>query len=367
MKIDFYELFSLHTPKELPETGEGNYITAAVKSRVMENIPASNKKPVRFGRIGRAVIAAAAAVVVLAMGTLAASALGLIDLERIFGGLFDSGTEHLAGITAVPQDVVVTGDDRLSFKVLGICGTESEVFGAIEIKRNDGGVFPEHIKSDAYGSYSEIIGVNSDWIVSNELEVIDETTAIYYFRHGTIDITTDNDLVCSTVGKTFTYKIFKIVDDTEHFKILEKYLNDDKDYIDNEEDLAYMNYLAENENVILEGDWSVTFTLDYDPAERSISVNEPYSENSIISSVITEVKLSAISLNVYIDKDYGNFNTDAEFYVVIKLDSGEEFTAMLHTATENEKTAISYYPFDKPIDIDSVESITIGNVVIPVK
>ena len=142
MKIDFYDLFSMHTPKDFPETGEDNYITAAVKSRVMENIPTSRNKLVRIGRIGRAVIAAAAAVVVLAMGTLAASALGLIDLERIFGRLFNNDTEYLEGITTVPQNVVVTGDDRLSLRVLGIGGTEKEVFGAIELKELTAAFFP---------------------------------------------------------------------------------------------------------------------------------------------------------------------------------------------------------------------------------
>ncbi|MDE6596848.1 MAG: hypothetical protein K2K44_12680 [Oscillospiraceae bacterium] len=344
MKIDFYDLFSLHTPNDFPEAGEDNYITAAVKSRVMENILASRSKSVRISKIGRAFLAAAAAVVVLAMGTLAASALGLIDLEKIFGGIFDSGTEHLAGITAVPQDVVITGDDRLSFRVLGIGGTENEAFGAIEIKRNDGGVFPEYIHSDACSVFNGI----GESFVSNELEIIDETTAIYYFRHIADNIITDNNLV----GSICTFKISQIVDSTEH-----------------KENRACVYYLGENKNIILEGDWSVTFTMDYNAEERSISVNEPYYEKSIISSVITEVKLSAISLNVHIEELYGSFS-NAQYYAVIKLDSGEELTAELHTAIrygEGSKTAVSYYPFDKPIDIDSVESITIGNVVITVK
>ena len=145
MKIDFYDLFSLHTPKDFLAAGEDNSITAAVKSRVMENIHVSKSKPVRINRIGRAVIAAAAAVVVLVTGTLAASALGLIDLEKVFSGIFKSGHEHLEDISALPRNVVTTGDDRLSLRVLGICGTENEAVISIEAKRNDGGKFPENI------------------------------------------------------------------------------------------------------------------------------------------------------------------------------------------------------------------------------
>ena len=361
MKIDFYDLFSLHAPNDFPEAGEENYITAAVKSRVMENVSANKRKPVRINRIGRSIIIAAAAVVVLITCTFAASALGLIDLEKIFGGMFKSGTEHLAGITAVPQDVVITGDDRLSFRVLGIGGTENEAFGAIEIKRNDGGIFPEHIRAD---SHSEFDDVSSEWVVSSELKYIDETTAIYYFRDNSVDITTDNNLV----GRTFTYRISRIVDITELAKLQEKY----DVYVDDEEDAAYLKYLRENENVILEGDWSVTFPLDYNVEERIISVNKPYSEYGITSSVITEVKLTAISLNVYLDEVYGEFGfIDKNTYdVIIKLDSGEEFTTKIDMASghvEGGKAAISYYPFDKPIDIDGVESITIGDVVIPAK
>ena len=45
MKIDFYDLFSMHTPNDFSNAGEDNYITAAVKSRVMENISADKTSP----------------------------------------------------------------------------------------------------------------------------------------------------------------------------------------------------------------------------------------------------------------------------------------------------------------------------------
>ncbi|MBD5138481.1 MAG: hypothetical protein HDT24_04110, partial [Ruminococcus sp.] len=59
MKIDFYDLFSLHTPNDFPEAGGENYITAAVKSRIMKNISAKSATK-KSRRIVKTVIAAAA-------------------------------------------------------------------------------------------------------------------------------------------------------------------------------------------------------------------------------------------------------------------------------------------------------------------
>lgn len=361
MKIDFYDLFSLHTPKDFPSAGEENYITAAVKSRVMENIPANTRKPVRIKKIGKTFLAAAAAVVVLVTGTLAASALGLIDLEKIFGEMFKSGTEHLAGITTVPQNVTTTGDDRLSMRVLGIGGTETEAFGVIELKRTDGGVFPEHIGKVGGGRLNE---ADSELIVSDSLELIDETTAIISFRHKAIAASANDSLI----GSTFTYNISQIFNTTEFEKLREKY----GVYIDDKEDAAYLEYLRENKDVILDGEWTISFPLDYDIEKRSVSVNEPFRnlDYGIWSSVIAEAEYSAITLDVVLD-DVVNYGREANIpYVSVKLDSGEEFSVSWSYGTwfENEENKkMTHYSFDKPIDIDSVESITIGDIVIPVK
>lgn len=380
MKIDFYDLFSLHTPKDFPETGEGNYITAAVKSRVMENIPAGKNKPVRIRKIGKAFLAAAAAVVVLAMCTFAASALGIIDIEKIFGGMFRTGSENLDGITSVPQNVVITGDDRLSIRVLGIAGTENQFVGAIEIKRNDGGTFPQYIKANVKSGFNENNGFNYSfdspcgpvWYdgipPAVGFYVVDETTAIYYFCGG-IDPFPYLDEDSSIMGKTYTVKISHFVDCTELENILQKY----DVYIDNDEDAARVEYLLENEDVILDGEWFITFPIEYDPSCRKVKVNnEPFSGFGISSSVITEVDYSAISLDIFLDDVYGQFSIlpDETYYASIKLDSGKEYTAR-HSCSdqyvEGGNPAVMHYYFYEAIDVDRVESITIGDVVIQVK
>lgn len=365
MKIDFYDLFSLHTPKDFSSAGEENYITAAVKSRVMENIPANTRKPVRIKKIGKAFLAAAAAVVVLVTGTLAASALGLIDLEKIFGGMFKSGTEHLAGITAVPQNVTTTGDDRLSFRVLGIAGTETEFVGSIEIKRNDGGVFPQYIQVENRHDFDGGLH-NHMYSADGVLKVIDETTAIYNFRGGVDSFPYETE---SIIGRKYTVDISRILDVTELTKLIEKY----DVYIDDEEDAVYFNQLMENENVILDGGWTITFPIEYNTEYRKVKVNdEPLSGFGISSSVITEVEYSAISLDIYLDDVYGQFSVrpNEEFAVFVKLNNGKEYTACHSSSNqyiEGGHPAVMHYYFKEPIDIDSVESITIGDIVIPVK
>lgn len=356
MKIDFYDLFSLHTPKELPETGEGNYITAAVKSRVMENIPAGRSKPVRFGRIGRAVIAAAAAVAVLVTGTLAASAMGLIDLEKVFGGMFWSGYEHLEDISAVPQNVVTTGDDRISMRVLGIGGTVNEAFGTIEIKRNDGGTFPKSISAENIQDFiadPSRYGYLYSGYASGP-EVIDETTAIYQFRVYKLSGE-------SILGEEYKFSITNITDFdlaseiAEAEKIKGRKLNTEEPFVTAERD------------VIMEGEWSISFPLDYETDYRTIAVNQPLYNNDSYP-FITEIGYSSISLDIFFDRNPYSGAYDPE-NVSVKLDNGKnvQFGGIGSTiAKEGEKPSV-HYSFLNSVDIDSIETITIGDIVIDVK
>ena len=338
MKIDFYDLFSLHTPKDFPDTGEDNYITAAVKSRVMENIPVSKSKPVRINRIGRAVIAAAAAVVVLAMGTLAASALGLIDLEKVFGGIFDSGHEHLEDISALPQNVVTTGDDRLSLRVLGICGTENEAVISIEAKRNDGGKFPENFFSN--GLISFVFGEDCE-TERRPPKLIDEKTAVYTLR-----VHTDHGE--SIVGKEFKLE-FNDITDIKPTAIV----GDKLEYKENDS--------------ISENSWSISFPLEYKADYITITVNQPMYVRDPYP-FIPEIGYSSISLDIF----FGSNPYDGAYVphnISITLDNGEEVQiggGSSERAEKGEKPS-AHYSFISPVDIDSIETITIGDIVIPVK
>lgn len=372
MKIDFYDLFSLHTPEEFPEEGTDNYTAAAVKSRVMDNISENKRKPVRISRIGKIFLSAAAAAVVLVTGTLAASALGFIDLEKIFGGMFKSGSENLSDIMSVPQNVIVTGDDSLSFRVLGIAGTETEFVGSIEIKRTDGGVFPQstlvktkrYFEDDPYTYYGEY---TNDGL----LNIIDETTAVYNFK-GKVDYSFPDESD-SIIGKTYMVDIFGLYDYTEIVKITDKY----DVYIDNEDDAAEYYRLLDNETAVLDSGWTITFPLDYTPDYRKVEVdNEPLSGHGISSSVITEVGYSAVTLDVYLDDVYGNLSVYSNdgYNVSVTLENGKiikvppyQNGASGEFYTEGGNPGILHFLFEEPVDIDKIESIAIEDVAIPIK
>lgn len=139
MKIDFYDLFSHYVPDDFSEAGSENYITAAVKNRVMENIPANTCKPVRISRIGRAVIAAAAAV--LSLGTFAAAAVGGGWFSRMFGETADkliSDESDYNDYSAVFENIEIRGDSGFSYEISNTYIIDDFIFYELNISRNDG-------------------------------------------------------------------------------------------------------------------------------------------------------------------------------------------------------------------------------------
>ena len=139
MKIDFYDLFSMHTPKDLSNAGEDNYITAAVKSRVMENISAGKNKPVRMNRLGRIILASAAAA--LTLGTLAAAAVGGGWFSRMFGEnadkLVSDGKEY-NDYSALLENIDIRGDSGFSYEISNTYIIDDFIFYELNIFRNDG-------------------------------------------------------------------------------------------------------------------------------------------------------------------------------------------------------------------------------------
>ncbi len=326
MKIDFYDLFSLHTPKEFPEEGTDNYTAAAVKSRVMDNISENKRKPVRISRIGKIFLSAAAAAVVLVTGTLAASAMGLIDLDKAFGRFFNGSTEHMEGISAIPQNVVTTGDDRLSMSVLGIGGTDNEALIAVEMKRNDGGTFPKAI-------------------TAGDVEIDVENIREYYSN---LTVTNDTTVLVTLAVSSEYGK--KIVGNNCNIIIRDIYEEDDK--------------------AIFKGDWSISFTLEYNSEYRTKEIHERIVQSEMASpAIMTEISYSSISLDIYFDSTYESYGTMLLKDISINLENGEKVKAMTGSSdhTYGDRYSVCHYFFEKPVDIDSIESITIKDVKIPIK
>ncbi|MDE7303978.1 MAG: hypothetical protein K2N60_11730, partial [Oscillospiraceae bacterium] len=191
--------------------------TEEQKERIYENIlnaknaelsEISGVKKISSGRFrGKrmgSVIAAAAAV--LATGTLAVSALGLIDLQAAFGRIFDKDVDKLEAITTASEDYVTEGDGRLSLSLMAVGGTETEAIGAIKIVRNDGGTFPEKLvlHDCQFSLTKDDINVSSGEGMSYDLTVENETTAVFQFR-----IFSDVNIR----GKDVTFTFSKICED----------------------------------------------------------------------------------------------------------------------------------------------------------
>ena len=78
-------------------------------------------------------------------------------------------------------------------------------------------------------------------------------------------------------------------------------------------------------------------------------------------------------MDIYFDSFFQNTSDKNIMDIIeINIDNGE--TVMINNdrgyqgyANPNENYTILNYSFEKPVDIDSIESITIGDVVIPVK
>ncbi|MDE7278649.1 MAG: hypothetical protein K2N26_02855, partial [Oscillospiraceae bacterium] len=367
--------FSHYVPDDFSEAGSENYITAAIKNRVKDNISEETvlKRSRRMGKAGKIVLAAAAAVVVLITGTLAASAMGLIDLEKVFGVMFRSGIENLEGITAVPQNVVTTGDDRLSIKVLGIGGTENEAFGIIEIKRNDGSSFSKNMRVFAKTermTYSES-GLSVPYMGGIGVpEFIDDTTAIFKFR------------VCSAISN-YEQPIIGCV----YTLVLTDFA--DVDVFDE----MYAAETAENENfcsedalalwdksVILRGKWSVSFPLEYTADYRVLRVEEEF-EDEAVRGTLTEIGYSAISADVTLKNIDGKLGKPIEDTLImydpftvlleIKLSDGTVIDVQPSNAginyNDGQYDMHCHYMFDDIIDVDSIKKIIIGDTQVRVK
>lgn len=149
MKIDFYDLFSLHTPKDFSSAGEENYITAAVKSRVMEKIPANTRKPVRIKKISKAFLAAAA--VVACMGITVGAVSGqfgqffsTLSRSEISDSTFDSklpavgdNSVDMTEYYTLPEAEFTT-DGTVSAELLGVYNDSSTLMLSLMITPESG-------------------------------------------------------------------------------------------------------------------------------------------------------------------------------------------------------------------------------------
>lgn len=338
--------------------------TEKQKERIYENIlnvknaEISGAKKILSGRFrGKrmgSVIAAAAAV--LATGTLAVSALGLIDLQAAFGDIFSSGADKLESISAVPQNVVTEGDGRLSMKVVAIGGTETEVVGAVEIVRNDGGTFPDKLIMASGGHRG--IWASGALYCTDDLTKVDDVTALYKFR-----LSSDEKLV----GKEAEI-IFRDISDRDMFhKVCDKFTS---------YDLPREEFDKEVEDtVILSGTWSITFPLEYNTDYRTAETNTAVKIRNRtwkkVDAVVTKVGISAISADIMINDVEGIVDGHPDITVILADGSEVVITSIGTSGYGNQGYEPGEYnvhcSFDYPVDVNDIEKITVNGTPIELK
>lgn len=362
--------------------------TEEQKSRVYENIlnaknaelsEISGAKKISSGRFrGKrmgSVIAAAAAV--LATGTLAVSALGLIDLQAAFGRIFDKDVDKLEAITTASEDYVTEGDGRLSLSLMAVGGTETEAIGAIKIVRNDGGTFPEKLilHECQFSLAKDGVNAYSGEGMSYDLTVENETTAVFQFR------------IFSSVnirGKDVTFTFQKICEDRAYQRAYDDVRIHRRYYDDFSDDIDVIEKALEEYNAFIfdDGDWSITFPLDYNSEYLTADTQTPvkFRTRNVtdsgayifadIDATATKVGYSAISADITFEGDYPIPYLPA-LEVLFYLSDGSEMKARQMDLFADPYNYDGEYTlhcsFDYPVNVNDIEKITVNSTPINLK
>lgn len=329
-----------------------------------ENSENENVKKITSGRFRRkragSVIAAAAAV--LTMGTLSFSALGLIDLQSAFGRIFDKDVNKLEAITTAANNYVTEGDDRLSLSLMAVGGTETEAIGAIKIVRNDGGSFPEKLvlnKSSAKLNPSDNPAFTPPWVgMHRNLTVVDDTTAVFQFR-----IFAEHKII----GKDLTLTFSQICDDAAFSKASDSLFGGSSSYSCSDEE--FDKALNEFNAVLFEGNWSITFPLEYNSeyltADTKTTVKIKNRTFSDTNATVTKVMYSAISADITFE---GADPTRRLPEVCIYFSDGSRMKVTeMNGMSPYDEECVLHCSFDYPVDINDIEKITVNGTPIKLK
>lgn len=362
--------------KNIAAAFEGLSPAEEQKKRIYENIVSTESAGVkssrgerfRIGRMGAAVAAAAA---VLVSGTLAVSALGLIDLQAAFGRIFDRDVNKLEAITAVSDNYVTEGDDRLSLSLMAVGGTETEAVGAIKIIRNDGGTFPEKLILHDWQFFLSKDGENafSGEGVSYDLTVENETTAVFQFR------------IFSGVnikGKDVTFTFQKICEDKAYQRVFDSVFKQDPGSTE-----AVDKALNEHDAFIFDdGEWSISFPLDYNSECLDFEIQTPVKLRAFdvtsynvydfydIGATVKKIRYSAISADITFEGDNQPLYLP-DIKVLLCLSDGSEMEFrnidVFADPYDYDGEYTIHCSFNYPVDINDIEKITVNGTPIELK
>ena len=306
MKQEYNRLFDKITP-----TGSDEEFTLKVlrKAEKMEQ----NKKTVKFRRPA---IALCAAVAAISVGTATAAATGIIDFDRIFGGVITAENEELANVIMGRADNVTTyvSDSNYEIRLNGVTGNDNVIIANLELYRTDGTPIADSFINPYNEDYGFVALDNCKADMAMELENWIGNLNLYSINESgnlEIDVEVSSDLDISEKRITLNGKDLYPIE--PYFELLEAN-NISMWTID---ELKWINSSVEEVTLdtssvaYLQLDWSVGF--DYYPSEEAL--------NSIEKSSFTadEKLMLGYSIGEYIDE--GKFADIESELVSVKLNS----------------------------------------------
>ena len=153
----------------------------------------------------------------------------------------------------------------------------------------------------------------------------------------------------------------------------ESNLNDDKLTLDFKD----FGYYSEKDNefiTLIKGNWKLSWDLKYKNLSKKFRVNRFVKENNY-KSIITSIEISPISISVNLFGDsYDNFvissitmKDGTTYNTDFSQSSEQDYLFLSGSASTSLFKSYNSFNFSRIIDIDEVESVTIGNEVIQIQ
>lgn len=146
-------------------------------------------------------------------------------------------------------------------------------------------------------------------------------------------------------------------------------LNDNKITLDFK-DFGYYSDEKDEFITLIEGNWKLSWDLNYKNTSKKFKVNHFIRDNNYMS-IITSINISPISLSAnLVGAKYGDFEItaitmkDGRLYNKIYADSSGEELYLGSSSSSSLLKSYTSVDFIKTINVDDIKSVTIGNEVI---
>lgn len=314
---------------------------------VMKKAGLKRKAP-KAKRIGRVCLIAAAAVTCTAVTAAAAG----FNVGELFRGYFEHGTRAAGSAASLTQSQILVLDK--SGKPVGQSVTDNGTTITVKAIMGD--------KSKAYLLLDVTAPVGS-WLKRDDYD-FEEDRIDFHHQNGEGSSSTGWDLLSQPDAnpndnkKTFLLRISSVGLDLQGRNISLSLVNLS---IPGKEKLSF--------DPVIKGTWKFDFTLDYPTASKELTVNRVTHykgcDNKAYEYIVKRVSLSAFSVIADLSgKNMTRLGIPSS--ITIRYRNGTQATLPYPGGAGCSTGCTLVKSFDKPVDIDSISSVTIGDLTVPV-